>query len=125
MASCSRMNYKFVLQIPATTGEFELRISCVRSSYGLIRKLKRKKPYLFTLDKREEKQMDFDWNCLFGKSQPSQLVVGTFQPSQLVCTPRSRRCKIRCSRKAACANNIHWVYRVMQSQHNVVRGTSG
>ena len=42
--------------------------------YFLIRKLKRKEPHLFTLDKREEKQMDFDWNYLLGKFQPSQLV---------------------------------------------------
>ena len=38
--------------------------------------------------------MDFDWNCLLGK----------FQPSQLVCTPRSTRYKIRYSRKTVCAN---------------------
>ena len=30
---------------------------------------------LFTLDEREKKQMDFDWNCLLGKYQPSQLVI--------------------------------------------------
>ena len=59
--------------------------------------------------------MDFDWNCLLGK----------FQPSQLVCTPRSRRCKIRCSRKTVCANDIQRVYKVMQSLYNVVHGTSG
>ena len=58
--------------------------------------------------------MDFDWNCLLGK----------FQPSQIVCTPRSRRCKIRFSRKTVCANDIQRVYRVMQSQHDVVHGTS-
>ena len=81
----------------------------------LIRKLKRKQPYLFTLDKREKKQMDFDWNCLLGK----------FQPSQLVCTPCSKRCKVRCSRKTVCANDIQQFYRVMQSQRNVVHGTSG
>ena len=34
--------------------------------------------------------MDFDWNCLLDKSQPSQFI----------CTPRCRRCKIRCSRKS-------------------------
>ena len=36
--------------------------------------LKRKQPYLFTLDKREEKQTDFDFNCLLVKLQSSQLV---------------------------------------------------
>ena len=41
------------------------------------------------LTRRRKKQMDFDWNSLLGK----------FQPSQLVCTPCSIRCKIRCSRK--------------------------
>ena len=53
--------------------------------YFLIRKLKRKYPYLLTLDKREEEQMDFYWNCLLEK----------FQLSQLVCTPCSKRCKIK------------------------------
>ena len=51
----------------------------------------------------EEKQMDFDWNCLLGK----------FRPSQLVCTPRSSKCKIRSSRKIVCANDIQRFYRVM------------
>ena len=59
--------------------------------------------------------MDFDWNCLLGK----------FQPSQLVFTPRSSRCKIRSSRKTVCANDIQRFHRVMQSQRNVVHGTSG
>ena len=59
--------------------------------------------------------MDFDWNCLLGK----------FHPSQLVCTTCSKRCKIRCSRKTVCDNDIQQVYRVMQSQRNVVHGTSG
>ena len=59
--------------------------------------------------------MDFDWNSLLGK----------FQPSQLVCTPCSKNCKIRCSRKTVCANDIQQVYGVMPSQHNVVHGTSG
>ena len=47
--------------------------------------------------------MDFDWNCLLGK----------FQPSQLVCTPRSSRCKTRSLRKTVCANDIQRFYRVM------------
>ena len=59
--------------------------------------------------------MDFDWNCLLGK----------FQPSQLVCTPCSKRCKIRCYGKTVCANDIQQVDRVMQSQRNIVYGTSG
>ena len=59
--------------------------------------------------------MDFDWNCLFGK----------FQPSQLVSTPCSKGCKVRCSRTTVCANDIQQVYRVLQSQRNVVHGTSG
>ena len=59
--------------------------------------------------------MDFDWNILLGK----------FQPSQLVCIPCSKKCKIRCSRKTVCANDIQQVYGVMHSQHNVVHGTSG
>ena len=46
----------------------------------LIRKLKRKQSYVFTADERVAKQMDFSWDCLLGK----------FQPSQLVCTPLSR-----------------------------------
>ena len=71
--------------------------------YFLIRKLKRKKPYLLTLGKKNEKQMDFNWNCLLGK----------FQSSQLDCTPCSKRCKIRCSRKTVCVNDIQQVYRVM------------
>ena len=58
--------------------------------------------------------MDFEWNCLLGK----------YQPSQLVCTPRSKRCKIRCSRKTVCDNDIQLVYRVVQSQRNVVHRTS-
>ena len=33
--------------------------------------------------------------------------------SQVVCTPRSRRYKIRYSRKTVCANDIQRVYRVM------------
>ena len=45
--------------------------------------------------------MEFDWNYISGK----------FQPSQLVCTSRIRRCKIRCSRKTVCANDIQCVYR--------------
>ena len=53
--------------------------------------------------------MDFDWNCLLGKLQ---------QP-QLVCTPRSSRCKIRSSRNTVCANDIQRFHRVMQGQHNV------
>ena len=70
--------------------------------------------------------MDFDWDCLLGKFQPSQIILlGKFQPSQVVCTPRSRRSKIRCSRKTVCANDIQRVYRFMQSQHNVVHETSG
>ena len=68
-----------------------------------IRKLARKWPYLYILDKREEKQMGSDWNCLLGK----------FQPSQLVCTPCGKRCKMRCSRKTVCANDIEQVYRVV------------
>ena len=40
--------------------------------------------------------MDFDWNCLLGKSQLSQLV----------CTPCSKRFKIRCYGKTVCANDI-------------------
>ena len=51
----------------------------------------------------EEKQMDFDWNCL----------LGNFQPSQLVCTPHSSRCKIRSLRKTVCANDIQRFYRDM------------
>ena len=47
--------------------------------------------------------MDFDWNCLLGK----------FQPSQLICTKCSKRCKVRCSRKTVCANDIQQGYRVM------------
>ena len=31
---------------------------------------------------------------------------GKLQPSQIVCTPRSSRCKIRSSRKTVCANDI-------------------
>ena len=58
--------------------------------------------------------MDFDWDCLLGKFQPSQIILlGKFQPSQVVCTPRSRRSKIRCSRKTVCANDIQRVYRFM------------
>ena len=52
--------------------------------------------------------MDFDWNCLLGK----------FQPSQLVCTPSSML-------KKNCDNDIQQTYRVMQSQRNVVHGTPG
>ena len=59
--------------------------------------------------------MDFDWNCLLGKNQPPQLA----------CTPHNRRCKIRYSGKAVCANDIQEVYRIMWSQHSVVHGTSG
>ena len=59
--------------------------------------------------------MDFDWNCLLGK----------FQSSELVCTPFSKRCKIRWSRKTVCANDVQQVYKVMQSQRSVVHGTSG
>ena len=59
--------------------------------------------------------MDFDWNCLFSK----------FHSSQLVCTPCSKRCKIRCSRETLCTNDIEQVYRVMESQRNVVHRTSG
>ena len=59
--------------------------------------------------------MGSDWNCLLGK----------LQPSQLVCTPCSKRCKMRCSRKIVCANDIEQVYRAMQSQRNVVHGNSG
>ena len=33
--------------------------------------------------------MDFDWDCL----------LGNFQSSQLICTRHNRECKIRCSRK--------------------------
>ena len=58
--------------------------------------------------------MDFDWNCLLGK----------LQPSQIVCTTLSRRYKIRCSRKTVCVNDIQRVYTVKQCQHNVVNGTS-
>ena len=47
--------------------------------------------------------MGFDWDCLLGK----------FQLSQLVCTPCGKRCKIRCSRKTVCANDIEQVYRAM------------
>ena len=42
------------------------------SNYFLIRRLKLKQLYLFTLDKREEKQIDFDWSCLLCKFQLSQ-----------------------------------------------------
>ena len=59
--------------------------------------------------------MDFGWNCLLGK----------FQPSEFVCTPCSKRCKARCSRNTVSANDIQQVYRVMQSQRNVVHGASG
>ena len=59
--------------------------------------------------------MYFDWNCLLGK----------LQLSQLICTLRRRKCKIRCSRKTVCSNDIQQVYKVMQSQHKVVQGTSG
>ena len=58
--------------------------------------------------------MDFDWGCLLGK----------YQPSQLVCTPCSNKCKITSSRKTVSAIDIRRFYRVMQSQHNVVHGTS-
>ena len=40
--------------------------------------------------------MDFDWNCLLGK----------FQPSHCFFTPRSRTCKTRYSRKTVRANDI-------------------
>ena len=53
------------------------------TTYFLIGKLKQKY-YLFTLAK--------------------------FQPSQLVCTPGSKRCNIRCSRKTVCANDIQHIY---------------
>ena len=59
--------------------------------------------------------MDFDWNCLLRK----------FQSSKLVGTPCSKRCKIRCSRKTVCDNDIQQVYRFVQSQCNLVHGTSG
>ena len=59
--------------------------------------------------------MDFDWNCLLGK----------FQPSQIVCTQCSKRYEIRCSRKTCSANETQQVYRVMQSERNLVRVTSG
>ena len=48
--------------------------------------------------------MDFHQNCFFGK----------FQPSQLVCTPRSKRCK-KDAKKTVCANHIQQFYRVVQS----------
>ena len=58
--------------------------------------------------------MDFGWNCLLGKFQPSQLfihhVVGD--------------AKLDAQEKMF-ANDIQRVYRVMQSQHNVIHGTSG
>ena len=54
--------------------------------------------------------MNFDLDCLLGK----------FQPSQIVCIPCGKRYKIRCSRKTVGANDIQLVYRVMQSQRNVV-----
>ena len=47
--------------------------------------------------------MDFDWDSL----------LGNFQPSQLICTRHSRECKVRCSRKTVCTNDIQRVYRVM------------
>ena len=50
---------------------------------------------------------------------------GKLQPCQVVCTPRSSRCKIASSRKTVCANDIPRFYRIMWSQHNVVHGTSG
>ena len=52
------------------------------------------------------------------------IYLGKLQPSQVVCTTRSSRCKIRSSRKTVCTNNIQRFYRVMQSKHNVVHGTS-
>ena len=51
--------------------------------------------------------------------------LGKLQPSQVVCTSRSSRYKIRSSRKTVCANDIQRFYRVMWSQYNVVHGTSG
>ena len=42
--------------------------------------------------------MDFDWNCLLGK----------FQPSQLVCAPRSRRCKIDAQEKLLVLTTFSW-----------------
>ena len=51
--------------------------------------------FIYLLLTRGRKKMDFDQNCLLRK----------FQPSQIVCTPRSRRCKTRCSRKTVCAND--------------------
>ena len=42
--------------------------------------------------------MDFDENCLLGK----------FPPSQLVSTPRSRRCK-KGAKKAVCANDSGFI----------------
>ena len=50
---------------------------------------------------------------------------GKLKPSQVVCTPRSKRCKIGCTRKTFGANDIQKVYRVMQNQRNVVNSTSG
>ena len=44
---------------------------------------------------------------------------GKLQSSQVVCTPRSSRCKIRFSIKTVCANDIQRFYRVILSQHNV------
>ena len=44
--------------------------------------------------------MDFDWNCLIDKSQPSQLV----------CTPCKKRCNIRCTKETVCANDIQQDY---------------
>ena len=46
--------------------------------------------------------MDFDWNCLLGK----------FQLSQIFCTQCSKRYEIRCSRKTCSANDTQQVSRV-------------
>ena len=38
---------------------------------------------------------------------------GKLHSSQVVCTPRSSRCKIRSSIKTVCANDIQQFYRVI------------
>ena len=53
---------------------FCLFVNKVNVIYFPIRNSKRKQPYLFTLDKEKEKQIDFDFNCLLVKLQSSQLV---------------------------------------------------
>ena len=79
-----------------------LALKVLNFSYLLIRKIKRKQPYLFPIEKCKGRANEFCVGIVYSFK---------LQPFQVIFTSRSRKCKN--SRKTVYANDIQLIYRVM------------